>query len=90
MPAATSWPPSHMRDTMVPPISITITGMNITTKPKARSEVSRSASLRRRNFLVSSSSRTKDFTTRTALRFSCTTRFTLSVALCKAVKNGPT
>ena len=46
--------------------------------------------LRWRNFSFSSSSRTKDFTTRTAFRFSCTTRFTSSVALCSAVKKGPT
>ena len=43
-----------------------------------------------RNFCSSSSSRTKDVTTRTAFRFSCTTRFRSSVAFCSAVKNGPT
>ena len=79
-----------MMDTIVPPMSMIIMGMNVTTKPKARSAVSRSVSLRTRNFSFSSSSRTKDFTTRTAFRFSCTTRFMSSVALCSAVKNGPT
>ena len=65
-------------------------GMNITTNPKALSAVSRSLLLRLWNFCSSRSSRTKDFTTRTAFRFSCTTRFRSSVAFCSAVKNGPT
>ena len=69
---------------------IIITGMNSTTKPKARSAMLRSLSLRWANLAFSCSSRTKDFTTRMAFRSSCTTRFTSSVAPCREVKNGPT
>ena len=75
---------------MVPPIMRVTRGTNSTTKLKARSAVCRSFSLRWVNFSCSRSSRTKDFTTRMALRFSCTTRFRSSVDFCRAVKNGPT
>ena len=75
---------------MVPPISSIIMGMKVTTKPKARSAVSRSWVFRAPNFSISRSSRTKDFTTRMAFRSSCTTRFTASVLFCSAVKKGPT
>ena len=79
-----------MTAVMVPPMRTIITGMNSTTKPKARSAMLRSFSLRWVNFSFSCASRTKDFTTRMAFRSSCTTRFSWSVAPCKEVKNGPT
>ena len=75
---------------MVPPMSRKISGMNITTNPNAFSAMPLSFSLRPANFSFSTSSRTKDFTTRIAFRSSCTTRFRSSVAPCRAVKNGPT
>ena len=75
---------------MVPPMSRTTIGMNITTKPKAFSAMVLSLSLRPANLSFSTSSRTKDFTTRMAFKSSCTTWFRSSVAPCKEVKNGPT
>ena len=56
-----------------------ITGILMTTMPKARMELSFRALLRFANFSSSCSSRTKDFTTRMPVRFSCTTRFSASV-----------
>ena len=61
----------------------------MTTMPKARMELSFKALFRLANFSSSWSSRTKDFTTRMPVRFSCTTRFRASVRSCRDRNRGP-
>ena len=64
---------------MVENMTICITGMLRTTNPKASSEALRRLPLAVSNFLRSKSSRTKAFTVRMPIRFSCTAVFMLSI-----------
>ena len=77
------YPPNHMMPTMELYMANWRAGRLSTARRKVPALVSISVPLAELNFSSSYSPRTKAFTARMAVRFSCTTALSLSTARCK-------
>ena len=77
------FPPNHMMPTTEQYIASCSAGRLSTARRKVPALVSISVPLAELNFSSSYSPRTKAFTARMAVRFSCTTALRLSTARCK-------